>query len=257
MKIVRARFDDEETARWAVDEGDRIVPLAGAPWTGPGQGAGRGRGRAEIVAPAAPSKIICVGRNYRAHAKELGHEVPDEPMLFLKPPSSIIGPDATIVRPKQSELVHHEGELAVVIGADGKDLEPDDAKQVIFGYTIANDVTARDIQRKETNFGRAKSFDTFCPLGPALVTADEVADPQALKLTVTVGDDERQSGETKDMIWSVAELVSFISKVMTLKAGDVILTGTPEGVGPLVAGDTVAVSITGLGTLSNPVADAE
>jgi len=207
-----------------------------------------------LLAPAVPGKIVCVGRNYAAHAKELGNAVPDEPKLFMKPPSSVIGPDETIVRPlHMSALVHHEGELAVIMGKRARHVDADEALSYVFGYTCANDVTARDLQRKDEVFTRAKGFDTFCPLGPLLVGAEEVPDPQALEVTVRVGDALRQSGRTADMVFSVASLIAFISAIMTLEPGDVILTGTPEGVGPLEQGDRVEVEIPGVGRLENPV----
>jgi 2-keto-4-pentenoate hydratase/2-oxohepta-3-ene-1,7-dioic acid hydratase in catechol pathway len=204
----------------------------------------------------APGKIVCVGRNYRAHAHELSHEVPEEPLLFLKPPSSVIGPGDPIVRPvHMSTLVHHEGELAIVVGTRLSHASAAEALAGIAGYTCGNDVTARDVQRKEGVFGRAKGFDTFCPLGPRVVPAADVRDPQALSLRVLVNGALRQAGNTADMVFPVGDLLSFISLVMTLVPGDVVLTGTPEGVGPLVAGDVVRVEIDGIGALENPVVD--
>jgi 2-keto-4-pentenoate hydratase/2-oxohepta-3-ene-1,7-dioic acid hydratase in catechol pathway len=201
--------------------------------------------------PVSPSKIVCVGRNYRAHAAELGHDVPAEPLIFLKPPTALIGPGATIPLPSASSRVEHEGELAVVIGRTLRDANEDAARAGIFGFTIANDVTARDLQRKDVQFTRAKGFDGFCPCGPWLET--ELA-PDDLRLTVRVGETLRQDGRTRDMVFPVATLVAWISCVMTLLPGDLILTGTPAGVGPIVAGDVVEVAIDGLGALVNPVA---
>lgn len=257
MRFVRAILPGELEPVWAEDRGDSLAVLSAAPWV---EGHRRrrevARANARLLAPAQPSKIVCVGRNYAAHAKELGNELPEEPLLFLKPPSSIVGPGAAIVRPVgMSSLVHHEGELAVVIGHRMRRARVEDVMGCVLGYTVGNDVTARDLQRKENKFTRAKGFDTFCPLGPALVTADEVGDPQALQLRVTVNGEVRQDASTGDMIFPVAALLSFISSVMTLEPGDVVLTGTPEGVGPLEAGQVVEVSISGIGTLESPVVD--
>jgi 2-keto-4-pentenoate hydratase/2-oxohepta-3-ene-1,7-dioic acid hydratase in catechol pathway len=206
-----------------------------------------------------PGKIVCVGRNYAAHAKELGNEVPDEPKLFMKPPSSVIGPGDAIVRPTHmSDLVHHEAELAVVIGAPLSHAGEDEAMAAVEGYTCANDVTARDLQRKDKAFTRGKGFDTFCPLGPVVIPASEL-DPGDLEVRCDVirgGETlERQRGFTRDMVFPVPFLLSFISKIMRLEPGDLILTGTPEGVGDLLAGDEVRVEIPGIGVLSNPVVD--
>jgi len=201
--------------------------------------------------PVSPSKIVCVGRNYRAHAAELGNDVPAEPLLFLKPPTALIGPGATIPLPAASSRVEHEGELAVVVGRTLRDASEDEARAGIFGFTIANDVTARDLQRKDVQFTRAKGFDGFCPCGPCVETD---LSPDDLRLTVRVGATLRQDGRTRDMVFPVATLVAYISCVMTLLPGDLILTGTPAGVGPLVPGDVVEVSIDGLGALVNPVA---
>jgi 2-keto-4-pentenoate hydratase/2-oxohepta-3-ene-1,7-dioic acid hydratase in catechol pathway len=198
----------------------------------------------------APSKIVCVGRNYRAHAKELGNEVPTEPLLFLKPPSAIIADGESIILPRESTRVEHEGELAVVIAKRARRVRPDDVASIIEGYTIANDVTARDLQRKDVQFTRAKGFDTFCPIGPALVRERP---PLDAAITVTVNGARRQYGRLRDMVFSIDMLIAFISDVMTLEPGDVILTGTPEGVGPLVHGDRIEVAIDGIGVLRNDV----
>ena len=206
------------------------------------------------LAFARPGKVVCVGRNYAAHAQELGHDVPSEPILFIKPASSVIGPGDAIVRPvHMSELVHHEGELAAVVDRTMHRVPERDALSYVRGYTCANDVTARDLQRRDVQFTRGKSFDTFCPLGPAVVA---LADPQSLAVELAVNGVVKQRASTRSMIFSVARLLSFISSVMTLDAGDVVLTGTPAGVGPLVAGDVVTVTIEGVGSLSNPVVDS-
>ncbi|HLF87410.1 MAG TPA: fumarylacetoacetate hydrolase family protein [Anaerolineales bacterium] len=204
----------------------------------------------QLLAPTQPGKIICVGRNYAAHAKEHNAEVPESPLLFLKPPSSVIGPDAAIRLPPQSKRVEHEAELAVVIGKSGRWISPQYALQHILGYTLANDVTARDLQRKDGQWTRSKGFDTFCPLGPWIETE---FDPADALLTCHVNGDMRQMSSTRDMVFSVRQLIAFASTIMTLEPGDVILTGTPAGVGPLIPGDIVEVSIEGLGTLRNPV----
>jgi 2-keto-4-pentenoate hydratase/2-oxohepta-3-ene-1,7-dioic acid hydratase in catechol pathway len=205
---------------------------------------------ATVLSPVSPGKIVCIGRNYRAHAKELGNEVPAEPLLFLKPPSALVGPGDAVVLPPESARVEHEGELAVVIGQRIRRAKASEARGAIAGYTCANDVTARDLQRKDVQFTRGKGFDTFCPLGPWLVTERPGEDAM---VTVRVNGTRRQHGALRDMVFGIDTLVAFISDVMTLEPGDVILTGTPEGVGPLLAGDTVEVEISGVGTLSNPV----
>jgi 2-keto-4-pentenoate hydratase/2-oxohepta-3-ene-1,7-dioic acid hydratase in catechol pathway len=208
-----------------------------------------------LLAPVIPrSKVVAVGRNYASHAAELGNDVPEEPLLFLKPNTSVIGPGDQILHPSQSERVDYEGELAVVIARICRDVPPEQATDVIFGYTIAIDVTARDLQKKDVQFTRAKSFDTFCPLGPWIETD---LDPQAFADGVAIqthlNGDLVQDGSTKDMIFDIPTLVAHITSVMTLLPGDVILTGTPEGVGPMRPGDEVEVSIGGLGALTNTV----
>lgn len=204
-----------------------------------------------MAAPAEPTKIVCVGRNYAAHAAELGNELPKEPMIFLKAPSSIIGPGESIVLPKYSSRVEYEGELAAIIGEKCANLrEQESALEYVFGYTCMNDVTARDLQKSDVQFTRAKSFDTFCPLGPHIETEVNVYDTL---VETFVNGERRQSGSTSLMTYPVAFLVQWISRMMTLMPGDVIATGTPAGVGPLVAGDTVEVSVAGIGMLRNPV----
>jgi 2-keto-4-pentenoate hydratase/2-oxohepta-3-ene-1,7-dioic acid hydratase in catechol pathway len=205
----------------------------------------------ELLAPASPSKVVCVGRNYAEHAKELGNEVPKAPLLFLKAPSAIIAHGDEIVIPEQSSQVEHEGELAVVIGRDAKALTAEeDPLKYVLGYTCLNDVTARDIQRADVQFTRGKSFDTFCPIGPYLETELDVSD---LELTVKVNYEVKQRGRTSQMIFPVPFLIRYISRQMTLKAGDVIATGTPAGVSKLSAGDICEVEIEGIGTLSNHI----
>ncbi len=203
-----------------------------------------------LLAPATPQKIICLGRNYAEHAREQGAEVPETPLIFLKPPSSIIGPNEPIVLPPQSRQVEHEAELAVIIGRRGRWIAPEQAWTYVFGYTAANDVTARDLQRRDGQWTRGKGFDTFCPLGPWIETE---FDPADVLITCRVNGEVRQMATTRDLLFGIPQLIAFISSVMTLEAGDVILTGTPAGVSPLQPGDVVTVEVEGLGELSNPV----
>jgi 2-keto-4-pentenoate hydratase/2-oxohepta-3-ene-1,7-dioic acid hydratase in catechol pathway len=204
-----------------------------------------------LLSPILPSKVVCVGRNYAEHAAELGNELPPEPLLFLKPSTSIIGHRDVVRLPPQSKQVEHEAELAVVIGASGaRRVDRASAAKAIFGYTCANDVTARDLQRSDGQWTRAKGFDSFCPLGPWIVTDLDVSD---LEVRCEVNEEVRQLGRTKDMVFDPATLVSYVSHVMTLLPGDVVLTGTPAGVSPILDGDVVTVRIEGLGELANPV----
>jgi 2-keto-4-pentenoate hydratase/2-oxohepta-3-ene-1,7-dioic acid hydratase in catechol pathway len=208
-----------------------------------------------LLAPVIPrSKVVAIGKNYAAHAAEMGGEVPEEPMMFLKPNTSVVGPGDPVYYPPQSSRVDYEGELAVVIGRICRDVPPEQATDVIWGYTIANDVTARDLQKKDVQFTRAKGFDSFCPLGPWIETD---LDPQTFADGVSIqthlNGDLVQDGSTKDLIFDIPTLVAHITSVMTLLPGDVILTGTPEGVGPMQIGDEVEVSIDGLGALTNTV----
>src|SRR5688572_450127 len=204
-----------------------------------------------LLAPVIPrSKVVAIGKNYAAHAAEMGGEVPAEPLMFIKPNTSVIGPGDPIAYPRQSREVHFEGELAVVIGRICRDVPKERAHDVILGYTIGNDVTARDLQRSDVQFTRAKGFDTFCPLGPWIETELDVTD---LRVRTFLNGDVVQDGSTKDMIFDVPALVAHVSSVMTLLPGDVILTGTPEGVGPMEVGDEVDVVIERLGTLTNKV----
>ena len=208
-----------------------------------------------LLAPVIPSKLVCVGKNYHAHAAEFGGEVPDEPLFFLKPSSTVIGPGEPILLPTdRSDEVHHEAELAVVVGALLQRVGPDEAAAGILGYTAANDVTARDLQRRESQWFRAKGFDSFCPLGPAIATG---LDPSKLAVRCYVDDQLRQDGTTADLVWDVPTLLAEISQIMTMLPGDVVLTGTPAGVGPLLPGETVRVEIDGIGALENPVLDRQ
>jgi 2-keto-4-pentenoate hydratase/2-oxohepta-3-ene-1,7-dioic acid hydratase in catechol pathway len=234
-----------------LEDDTEATPLDRAPWLG-----GRAQGarvrwtREELECPAQPSKIVCIGRNYAAHAKELGNEVPKEPLLFLKPPSSLLGPGKVVVLPSESARVEHEAELGVVIGERCKGVDVEHALAKVFGYTCVADVTARDLQRKDVQFTRAKGFDTFCPVGPWIETG---LDPRAARIRCRVNGETRQDGSTSSMIFDVATLVSYVSRMMTLEAGDLLVTGTPEGVGPLVAGDALEIEIDGIGVLAERV----
>ena len=250
MRIVRYQQKDEAPQYgWLLD--DKIGEIDGDIF-------GRYRRRdaslprteAKLLAPSQPSKIVCVGRNYVDHAKELGNEVPKVPLLFLKPPSSIISSGEAIVLPPQSAQVEHEAELVVVVGKRGRHITTEDAKNYILGYTVGNDVTARDLQKTDGQWTRAKGFDTFCAFGPWI---DTDFDPSDAVVTCRVNGQMRQMASTRDMVFSVATLVAYISSVMTLEPGDLIFTGTPAGVGPLKPGDRVDVEIDGLGAISNPV----
>jgi 2-keto-4-pentenoate hydratase/2-oxohepta-3-ene-1,7-dioic acid hydratase in catechol pathway len=203
-----------------------------------------------LLAPAEPSKILCVGRNYVEHAKELGNEVPKVPLIFMKPPSAVISNGETIVLPPQSAQVEHEAELVVVIGKRGRNITAENARKYILGYTIGNDVTARDLQRSDNQWTRGKGFDTFCPFGPWI---DTEFDPADAILTCRVNGQMRQMASTRDMIFNIPTLIAYVSSVMTLEPGDLIFTGTPSGVGELKHGDEVLVEIEGLGVLKNSV----
>lgn len=197
-----------------------------------------------------PSKIICVGLNYKEHASELNMDIAEDPMIFLKPPSAIVGNNDAIILPSSSKQVDYEGELAVVIGQPAKNVAVENVAPLVFGYTCANDVTARDFQRKDRLFTRAKGFDTFAPIGPCIETD---IDTSSLAIRTIVNDKVRQEGNTADMIYTPAQLISYISHIMTLNPGDVIMTGTPEGIGTINEGDRVEIEIEGIGKLSNPV----
>jgi 2-keto-4-pentenoate hydratase/2-oxohepta-3-ene-1,7-dioic acid hydratase in catechol pathway len=257
MKLCRylmrdASASDPASAHYGVIEGENVIEISGPPWTKWSRGTRTSRlADVRLLAPVEPSKIVCIGRNYAAHAAELGNEVPKEPLMFLKPPSSIIGPEEAIILPKYSQRVEHEGELALVMGRRCSQLrDTDDSLSFVMGYTCLNDVTARDLQKSDVQFTRAKGFDTFCPIGPHIETD---LDPSNVLVETHVNGTRRQSGATSLTIYPPAFLVRWISRMMTLMPGDIIATGTPAGVGPLVAGDTVDVSIAGIGVLRNPV----
>jgi len=204
-----------------------------------------------LLAPVIPrSKVVCVGRNYAAHAAELGNDVPKEPMIFLKPNTSVIGPRDGIVYPEQTNDLHFEGELAIVIGRICRDLPKERVNEVIFGYTIANDVTARDLQKSDGQWARAKGYDTFCPLGPWISTEFDASD---VRVSTELNGEPKQDGRTSQFIFDIPEVLAYITSFTTLLPGDVVLTGTPAGVGPMLPGDEVAVSIEGIGTLTNKV----
>jgi 2-keto-4-pentenoate hydratase/2-oxohepta-3-ene-1,7-dioic acid hydratase in catechol pathway len=204
----------------------------------------------KLLPPVIPSKIVCIGRNYAEHAKEREVELPKVPLIFLKPPSSILAPGGKIVLPTQSAQVEHEAELVIVLGKRTRGITMDQAYDCIYGYTVGNDVTARDLQKSDGQWTRAKGFDTFCPFGPWI---DTDFDPADAVITCRVNGQPRQMASTRDMVFNVGQLIAFISSVMTLEPGDLIFTGTPAGIGPLVSGDTVEVEIEGLGKLVNPV----
>ncbi|MEA9985860.1 fumarylacetoacetate hydrolase family protein [Subtercola sp. RTI3] len=250
MKI--ARFSTEGgDPRFGIVDGTELVVLAGDPMF---QGFETTEervslGAVKLLAPVIPrSKVVCIGKNYTEHAREMGGEAPDHPIIFLKPNTSVIGPGDTIVLPPDSNQVEHEAELAIVIGSVAKNVRPEDYADVVFGYTVANDVTARDIQKLDGQWTRAKGYDTFCPLGPIIETEFDWSDA---RIEARVDGTVTQLGNIKDMIFSIPEIVAFVSRVFTLLPGDVILTGTPAGVGPFVSGQTVEISVDGIGTLSN------
>jgi len=251
MKIVRVRLEGDEIAYGGVEpEGVRVY--RGTPFVAwePTE-AVVSFTEVQLLAPVFPTKVVAVGRNYADHAAEHDAEIPEEPLIFIKPATAVIGPLASIVLPPESSEVHHEAELAVVIGTVTRNVEVEDVGSHVLGYTAANDVSARDLQRKDGQWARAKGFDTFCPLGPAIET--EVDPLEGLSIICRVDGEIRQSGTTSDMVFGVGEIVSFVSRVMTLLPGDVILTGTPSGVGPLVPGNRVEVEIERIGSLLNPV----
>jgi 2-keto-4-pentenoate hydratase/2-oxohepta-3-ene-1,7-dioic acid hydratase in catechol pathway len=235
-----------------------VAEIVGHPF-GPGAGEAKLTGMAyrladvRLLAPVLPSKVVAIGRNYLEHARETGSEPPAEPLIFLKPSTAVVGPGDAIVRPVDlSQRVDYEGELAIVFGRLCRDVPAARVPEVIFGYTCANDVTARDLQAKDGQWARAKGFDTFCPLGPWIETA---LDPADVRLTTTVNGDVKQDSRTSLLIHDITTLVTYVTAVMTMLPGDVLLTGTPEGIGPVVAGDSVSVSIEGIGALINRVVD--
>jgi len=251
VKIARYSFDG--ALSYGILDDDELVVLAGDPMFSGFDTTGERVpvSAATLLAPVIPrSKVVAVGKNYRDHATEMGGDAPSAPLLFLKPNTAVIGPNDAIVLPTQSKQVEHEGELAIVIGRIAKNVSASDHADYVFGYTAANDVTARDLQKADGQWARAKGFDTFCPLGPVIETE---FDPAAATLRTSVNGELRQDGRISDMVHDIGSIVEYASSVWTLLPGDVILTGTPAGVGPLVEGDIVDVEISGIGTLSNPV----
>ncbi len=256
MKLCRFYDQQSETTRFGIIHGAEVHPLPpGATLENLSSGAKTGEPIAleglQLLAPSVPSKIVCIGRNYRDHAAELGNEMPAEPLLFLKPPSAVIAQGDFIELPPQSARVEYEGELGVVIRRRARRLSTgDDPLAYVLGYTCVNDVTARDLQRKDVQFTRAKSFDTFCPIGPFLSTD---LNPLDVQVETRLNGQTKQRARTSTMAFSVPHLIHYISHVMTLEVGDVISTGTPAGVGPMSAGDTVEVEVEGIGVLRNGV----
>lgn len=250
-KFIRYLFGDK--AHWGRLEGESVVELSAPPWS---DFLKEGRrflldADLKLLPPCDPTKILCVGKNYSAHIRELhpDEDLPKEPLIFMKPPSTLLPPGGTILMPAQSERVDYEGELAVVIGKKLYLGSLSDVEKAIFGYTLANDITARDLQKKDGQWTRAKGFDTFCPVGPVLCTVL----PQNSNLCTRINGEERQKATFSQMIFSVLQIASYISQVMTLLPGDLILTGTPEGVGPMKSGDIVEVEFAGIGILRNTV----
>ncbi|HEY59922.1 MAG TPA: fumarylacetoacetate hydrolase family protein [Anaerolineae bacterium] len=250
MRLIRYQIEQEAPQfGWILE--DKVGPLSASP-------VGEYRRldvehelqAVKLLAPILPGKIIALGRNYPLHAKEHGQEIPEVPILFFKPPSSVIGPEQAILLPPQSRQVEHEAELAVIIGKRGRWIPAEKARHHILGYTIANDVTARDLQHRDQQWARAKGFDTFCPIGPWIETELNPAD---VLISCRVNEELRQMSSTREMVFSIPQLIAFISSIMTLEPGDMILTGTPAGVGPLLDGDMVEIEIEGIGTLRNSV----
>lgn len=261
MRIARYTTGEDPTFGLVDGAGEKIAEISGDPLYTKIQltGVTTTVDEVRLLSPVIPrSKVIGIGRNYAEHAAELGHDVPEQPLMFLIPNTAVAGPGDPVVMPPQSERVDYEGELAVVIGRMCKDIEPDEARSVIFGYTCANDVTARDLQKRHQQWFKGKSLDTFCPMGPVLVTADEMPDPQALTISLRVNGQLRQSSHTSKMIFPVAQCIDVLSQGMMLLPGDIIATGTPEGVGAasgnfLKAGDRIEAEVEGIGILHSKV----
>ena len=253
MKLCRIVHKDLEHPRYAVIVDSTVFPLPAGYNFEPVElpPSGLPLSEVKLLAPVAPSKVVCVGRNYREHAAELGNKMPDEPLLFLKPPSAVIASEDRIELPAASQQVEHEGELGVVIGKTARNVT-DDPLSYVFGYTCVNDVTARDLQRKDVQFTRGKSFDTFCPVGPWIVAG---IDPANVTVTTRLNGEVKQNGNTADMAFDVAFLIRYISAIMTLYPGDLIATGTPAGVSRMQHGDVVEVEVSGIGILRNQVYD--
>lgn len=254
-RYLRIRHPGSGEPVYAREFDEELVLLSAAPWLGGTEQANGSRipaRDATLLAPVSPSKILGVGTNYRAHALEMGKPIPEEPLLFFKPPTAVIGPGEPIVRPRGFERTDFEGELGVVIGRQARHVRAIEALDYVFGYTIVNDVTVRDLQVKDGQFTRAKGFDSFCPVGPGIVTG---LNPAALTLTTRQNGTVRQHSTTSDLIFSVARLIEAASRVMTLLPGDLITTGTPSGVGPIAPGDRIAIELSSIGILENPVVE--
>jgi 2-keto-4-pentenoate hydratase/2-oxohepta-3-ene-1,7-dioic acid hydratase in catechol pathway len=250
MRIVRFAYRGKTS--YGCVENDSVYMLSGSPFEGLRRGDEVARlDEVRLMAPCEPSKIVAVGLNYRRHAEETGHELPAEPVLFLKPPTAVVGPLADVVYPAMSQRVDYEAELAVVIGRRAKALTREEVPSHILGYTCGNDVTARDLQRKDGQWTRSKGFDTFCPLGPWIVT--DLAHPGQVDLSCRVNGVTKQASNTNDLVFDIPTLVSYISQVMTLEPGDVVMTGTPSGIAPVQRGDVMEIDIEGIGALKNTV----
>jgi 2-keto-4-pentenoate hydratase/2-oxohepta-3-ene-1,7-dioic acid hydratase in catechol pathway len=247
------RFRHGDTEYTAYLDGGRACAVTGDIYSGRWRDTGRSfaLNEAELLPPCQPTKIICVGLNYRDHAEEFNMAVPEQPVLFFKPPSSLLAHGGTIVYPDGVRRLDYEAELAVVMGKKTRKVKSEEAREYIFGFTCANDVTARDLQKTDLQWTRAKSYDTFCPLGPWIVTG---LDDRDLGVSLRLNGETRQSSQTSRLVFNVPHLVAYISAIMTLEPGDVILTGTPSGVGPLSRGDSVTVCLENIGDLTNPVA---
>jgi len=256
LKIVR--FVSRDIIKYGILDGDTVRGYTGSPFDKlknfSADGTTYGFNEIKLLAPCEPSKIVCLGLNYRSHIKEVGFQEPDEPLMFLKPSTSVIGPEDNIILPKfpVKSRVDYEGEVGVVIGKKAKDVAEDLALEYILGYTCVNDVSARYYQKKDVQWTRAKSFDTFCPIGPCIA---DIENPDKIGLETLINGKVCQSSNTSYLIFSIRKLVSFISGVMTLLPGDIISTGTPEGIGPLQAGDVIEIKVEGVGTLKNYVKD--
>lgn len=255
MRVCRISHESFDAARYAVLSGSQVFPLPdGYNFENiemPNDESALALDEVKLLAPVVPSKIVCVGRNYREHAAELGNKMPDEPLLFLKAPSAVIASGDAIELPKASQQVEHEGELGVVIGRRARNLsQHEDPLSYVFGYTCVNDVTARDLQRKDVQFTRGKSFDTFCPVGPWIETD---IDPSNVAVETRLNGEVKQKGNTADMAFPVSFLIRYISEIMTLYPGDLVATGTPAGVSRMKHGDTVEVEVAGIGVLRNQV----
>jgi 2-keto-4-pentenoate hydratase/2-oxohepta-3-ene-1,7-dioic acid hydratase in catechol pathway len=255
MIFCRFSSEDSDEPRYGIVQDHEVRELESDPFSGAEEiGETYPLPSVKLLAPCEPTKIVAVGVNYKKHAQEMGRELPPEPLLFMKPASALVGTGDVIRRPKASKRVDHEGELAVVIGRRARNISPEQAAEFILGYTCFNDVTARDLQKTDGQWTRAKGFDTFAPAGPWIVSD---LDPSDLGIETYVNGELRQSGRTSDLIFGIPHLISYISRIMTLEPGDLVTTGTPAGIGPLAAGDEVVVRIEGIGTLTNSVEDAE